>query len=245
MFRTSAHVYDLIYGSLKDYASEANLLTQIIRARVPKAGTLLDVGCGTGRHLESLQRDFDVVGVDIDAGMLDVARRRLPNVELIQADMRDFSIGRRFEAVVCLFSSIGYMPERADLRSAIHSMANHLSDPGVLVVDGWVRPDEWQGADGQITLAMDCAQSDEAKVVRVSRNRREGHHTVLEMQYLVATQARIEHLTDTHRLTLFSDGEYRDAFGAAGLTVEVLPSPMPGRDRYVSMRDGPHAGGDS
>ena len=43
--------------------------------------SVLDAGCGTGRVGRELsRRGVDVVGVDIDAGMLDTARRKTPGV---------------------------------------------------------------------------------------------------------------------------------------------------------------------
>jgi dTDP-3-amino-3,6-dideoxy-alpha-D-glucopyranose N,N-dimethyltransferase/dTDP-3-amino-3,4,6-trideoxy-alpha-D-glucopyranose N,N-dimethyltransferase len=56
------------------------------------------------------------------------------------------------------------------------------------------------------------------------------------MHHLVDTLDGIEHLVDHHELTLFTPAEYEEAFSAAGLSVHVMPSPMPGRDRYVGIR---------
>jgi hypothetical protein len=56
------------------------------------------------------------------------------------------------------------------------------------------------------------------------------------MHHLIATPDRIEHLVDHHQLTLFEPGEYDTAFHAGGLIVEVVESPMEGRDRYIGMR---------
>jgi hypothetical protein len=55
------------------------------------------------------------------------------------------------------------------------------------------------------------------------------------MHHLVTTLQRIDHFVDHHELTLFSANEYERAFTDAGLTVEVIPSPMVGRDRYIGM----------
>ena len=58
MFSESAAWYDRFYGT-KDYAGEAQLVSALIRRHQPRARTLLDVACGTGRHLEHLRREFD------------------------------------------------------------------------------------------------------------------------------------------------------------------------------------------
>ena len=81
-------------------------------SRARPARALLDVACGTGKHLERLAQDHSVEGMDLDAALLELALRRLPGVPLHQADMTSFELGRRFDAVVCLFSSIGYVKTR-------------------------------------------------------------------------------------------------------------------------------------
>lgn len=233
MFDRSAHVYDLLY-SFKDYEGEARELASLILGRVPRARSLLDVACGTGRHLELLRATFpEVSGVDLDDGMLAVARDRLRDVELVRADMRTFDLGRRFDAVTCLFSSVGYLPDPDALGAAIARMRAHLVPGGVLVVDGWIRPERWREPGGVHALAE---TSTDLAVARVVRSHRDGVRTVLEMRYLIVTRDGFEEAEETHVLTLFTDDEYRAAFREAGLEPEVLPGPMgEDRDRYVGV----------
>ncbi|MGH9090037.1 MAG: class I SAM-dependent methyltransferase [Acidimicrobiales bacterium] len=236
MFRQTAHVYDLVYlASGKDYAAESAAVHEVIQTRNPGASTLLDVACGTGGHLHHLQDRYTVTGVDIDPAMLDQARAHLPGLPLVEADMRTVDLGNRFDAVVCLFSSIGYMADTTELGAAIQAIARHLHPGGVLVVDGWVRSDSWRdGAPPHV----DVASADGLRVVRVGRSRRERNTTYLEMHHLIATCDHIEHVVEHHKLMLFSHEEYLAAFTAAGLTVETLESPMEGRDRYVGVLPG-------
>jgi SAM-dependent methyltransferase len=233
MFRSTAHLYDLIYEAAgKDYAAESADLHDLISARNPTAASLLDVACGTGAHLAHLRAWYDLAGVDVDPAMLAQARRRLPEaVPLVEADMRSFSLGRRFDAVICLFSSIGYMSSVSELESAVAAMAAHLDSGGVLVLDGWVRPEAWREPG---TVHVDVVEQPELSVVRVSRSHRDGRVTHLEMHHLVATLDGVDHLVDHHTLTLFAPGEYEAALARAGLAFEVMASPMAGRDRYVA-----------
>ena len=235
MFRSTAHLYDLIYEAAgKDYAAESADLHDLISARNPTAASLLDVACGTGAHLAHLRAWYDLAGVDVDPAMLAQARRRLPEaVPLVEADMRSFSLGRRFDAVICLFSSIGYMSSVSELESAVAAMAAHLDSGGVLVLDGWVRPEAWREPG---TVHVDVVEQPELSVVRVSRSHRDGRVTHLEMHHLVATLHGVDHLVDHHTLTLFAPEEYEAALAGAGLDFEVFPSPMPGRDRYVATK---------
>ena len=55
MYTKTAKHYDAVYSD-KDYAGESQRLASIIRERAPMARTLLDVACGTGRHLEYLAK---------------------------------------------------------------------------------------------------------------------------------------------------------------------------------------------
>lgn len=233
MFDESAHIYDLLY-SFKDYEAESVQLIALVRDRRPDARSLLDVACGTGVHLSHLRETFpDVAGTDVDAGMLAVARERLPDVPLTVADMRSLDLGRRFDAVTCLFSSVGYLSTAEDLAAAVARMAAHLEPGGVLVVDGWIRPDRWHEPGGVHALAE---TRDDVAAARVSRSRRDGDTTTLEFRYLIATHDGFETAEETHVLTLFTDDHYRAAFRAAGLEPAVVEGPMgDDRDRYVAV----------
>jgi SAM-dependent methyltransferase len=233
VFERSARVYDLLY-SFKDYEAEALDLTTLVRERNPGAASLLDVACGTGKHLELLRATFpDVAGVDLDDGLLAVAHERLPDVPLTRGDMRAFDLGRTFDAVTCLFSSVGYLRDDEELAAAIGRMAAHLSPGGVLVVDGWIRPDAWWPGTNVQGLAE---TGDGVAAARVARTWRDGDRTILDMRYLIATaEDGFEQQQEVHELTLFSDEAYRAAFDAASLTPDVIASPMPDRDRYIAV----------
>jgi len=227
-------VYDLLY-SFKDYEAEARDLVSLIRARNPGAGSLLDVACGTGKHLEPLRADFsDVAGVDLNAELLAIAQARLPDVPFTEADMRTFDLGRTFDAVTCLFSSVGYLRDEADLAEAVARMAAHLGPGGARIGDGWVRLDAWWPGTNVNALAE---TADGVAAARVARTWREGDRSVLDMRYLIATADNgFEQEQERHELTLFTDEAYRAAFEAASLEPEVVASPMQDRDRYVAVR---------
>jgi len=115
VFSRSARLYDAVYASMRDYPREAAELDRLIQERRPGARTLLDIVCSTGAHLEHLT-GYEVEGLDLDPEMLGVARERLPNVPLHEGDMADFELRKRFDAVVSMFSSIGYVLTEERLR---------------------------------------------------------------------------------------------------------------------------------
>src|SRR5512135_455420 len=102
MFTKSAEFYDALYH-FKDYSATSMQLHALIQQYNPGAKTLLDVACGTGRHLEHLQKYYQVEGLDLSPEMLVIARGRCPEVPLHQGNMVDFRLGRTFDVVTCLF----------------------------------------------------------------------------------------------------------------------------------------------
>jgi SAM-dependent methyltransferase len=211
----SAGIYDVLYGEMKDYDADCRLLHTWIQAAKPGAASLLDVACGTGLHLERLRQWYDVEGVDLSEPMLEIAAARNPEVPLHTGDMRSFDLGRRFDAITCLFSAIGYMPDVDALGEAVGNMARHLAPGGILIVEPWLDVEGWM--DGHLDLMT--FESDDLKVARMSSGERTGQHVTLHFHHMVMTPDGVSYFAEDHPTTLFTDEEYREAFGAAGLTV--------------------------
>lgn len=231
MFDKSAELYDLFYD-WKDYRAEAEKIHALVSARNPDARTLLDVACGTGSHLVDLRDWYSIEGIDLDAGMLKVGADRLPGVALHEADMRDFDLGRAFDVVTCLFSSIGYVKSVNGLSRAVQAMARHLAPGGVLIVEPWLTPSTFDPAHmGRVIVA----ERPDLQAVRMNGSRVEGNVSVLDFHYLVATPGNVEHLTETHALGLFTDDEYRSAFEGAGLSVEHDREGLMGRGLWIAQ----------
>ena len=231
MFTKSAHFYDAIY-SFKDYEVEAREVTDLVRGRKEDAKSLLDVACGTGHHLEYLRKDFDVQGLDLDEELLALARDRLPDVSFHHGDMRSFDLGSTFDVVTCLFSSIGYVRSNEELHAAVARMAAHLNPKGVLLLEGWFAPEEWE--EGHIgSLFVDRT---DLKVARMNLAQTKDRFSVVDFHYLVATPEGISHFTELHELYMFTPEEYVHAFEAAGLSVERDGEALMGRGVYVGVK---------
>jgi SAM-dependent methyltransferase len=239
MYTRMAELYDVIY-SFKDYASESRMLHDVIdrcartprRERVPSGQrTLLDVACGTGVHLSHLRQWYDVEGIELSPWMIDVARRRLPDVPLHQYDMRHFDLGRRFDAVTCLFSAIGYMRNVGELRKAIATMARHALPGGLVIVEPWLTPDRF--IDGHTHAHV--AEGEGVKVARMIVARRHGDTSVLEMHHMVASESGVERFFERHDVTLFTHEQYVSAFTAAGLVAVHDAEGLNGRGLYVGL----------
>jgi SAM-dependent methyltransferase len=135
--------FDVRYLSLwgptlegKDGEAEARQVTQL--AGVVPPGRILDVPCGFGRVSKPLaELGFQVVGVDLSPDMIAEGRRRCDglDVELIEGDMRELPVEGTFDAILCLFSSIGYSGDPDDDLQFFRAARRHLGDGAPLVID--------------------------------------------------------------------------------------------------------------
>jgi SAM-dependent methyltransferase len=228
----SAEVYDLYYGWL-DYAEHAAAVHDRIRQKNPGAGSLLELACGTGRYLEQFGEWYEAVGLDVSESMLAIAGERLPEVELHRANMTDFDLGRRFDAVVCLFSSIAYITSGDDLRSVITNAANHLNPGGVLIIEPWFAPDAWM----EDHIGARVVEGEGVKVARVDTSVRFGDLVTMRWAWAIArSDGTADGFVEEHPTMLFPVEVYRAAFAAAGLESEYDPEGPLGRGLHVAIK---------
>lgn len=229
-----ADVYEAIYRSRgKDWSEEADYVSSLIRSRRETASSLLDVACGTGAHLQAFGERFaDVSGLEVAPAMRNLAVRRLPDTTVYDGDMRDFALGRVFDAVTCMFCSIAYLSTVAEMRSAIAAMVHHVPLGGVVVVEPWWFPEHF--IDGYV--AGDLSQEEGRTITRVSYSTCRGNTTVMQVHFTVADASGIQEFTEVDLLTLFAREDYVRAFEAAGCRVEFLEGAPTGRGVFIGVR---------
>jgi SAM-dependent methyltransferase len=233
MFTKSAAIYDAIHAARFDAAAAANTVHTLIQAHKQTTGNaLLDVACGTGAYLLQLRSHYDVEGLDLDPEMLGVARQKLLDVPLHQADLVDFDLSRRFDAILCLGSSIGYVETLDRLRRAVATLARHTLPGGVVIVEPWFGPEVWE----QGRLTADLVDQPLLKIARVLVSGLDGRVSTLDIHYLVARPEKVEQFTEHHRLGLFTHEEYLTAFRSVDLHVTHDPHGLLGRGLYIGVR---------
>jgi SAM-dependent methyltransferase len=228
---SAAIVYDDVHTHLKDYRREARLVDIAIRSHSQSDGTdLLDVGCGTGLHAQHLISRYNVTGADYSRSMLQIAAHRLgTDAQLVQCDMRVLELPNLFDAVTCLFASIGTMRNRSELDAAIVGMAKHLKPGGVLLVEPWVLLEDWPG-DG---VRTDLIES--RGIARIVRMTRDADTSLLEMHHFVGWPQAPRYVASNHALTLFTRSDYEAAFATAGLSVTHDEHGLMGRGMFVGV----------
>lgn len=232
-YSRSALYYDaLLTASGKNYAREAAVICELVdRYKRSEGRRLLDVGCGTGRHLEQLVKRFECEGLDIDRSMLALAAERCPDARLHLTDMIGFNIGTRFDVIICLFGSIAYLPTLQRFEQAISNFARHLNPGGIAIVEPWLRPSEWE--DGRVSASY--ADLPDVKIARMHVARRDDNVALLNFHYMVGMRDGVRTFEETHRLLILNDEQYRSAFLRAGFELHQGTQVLGGRDLFVGV----------
>ena len=232
MFTKSAEFYDTIY-SFKDYAAEAAQIATCVRSLRPDARTVLDVACGTGEHARRLAEThgFVVDGLDLDPELLRLARLKHPAGRFFEADMRDFAVDQRYDAILCLFSSIGYLVTLDRVTSALECFRRHLALRGVVVVEPWFPP----GVLDTTRVDRLSGSSGDTHVIRTSRVEVQGRVSRLLFEYELDGPGGKQHASEVHELGLFTHDEMGRAFAAAGLVATFDLVGLSGRGLWTAL----------
>ena len=109
-------------------------LTEVFKLLIPPGMRVLEVGCGQGDLLASLEPSHGV-GVDLSPAMIDRARRRHPHLEFLAADAHDFDLGSKFDYIVCsdLFNDVW------DVQAVLDNIARHSMPATRLVLNTYNR----------------------------------------------------------------------------------------------------------
>jgi len=153
-FDVFAHFYDADYGDFQDDL----LLYHGFAGRT--GGPLLELACGSGRLLLPLaQAGYEITGVDVSSALLAVARYKIAaaglqqRITLVQADMRDVRLPRRFRLAFVAINSFMHLLTTEDQLQALHCWRELLTADGLLILDLFQpSPQGLLEADGHLTL---------------------------------------------------------------------------------------------
>lgn len=231
MFTESAEFYDALY-SFRDYAAETARIAEVVRWLHPEARTVLDVACGTGEHAARLasQHGFAVDGLDLDRGMVQIARAKNRAGRFVEADMIEFSLDGRYDVILCLFSSIAYLVTLDRITRALSGFRRHLTAKGIVIVEPWFPPGE---LDTNRVWRL-TGSHEGVSVTRVSRNEIDGRISRLRFEYEIESAQGIRRASEVHELGLFTQEEMRMAFSAAGLVTTYDPVGLSGRGLWMA-----------
>src|SRR5271157_3471840 len=136
--------YDRLDADIYDYYSigpDGNV--EFYVAEAIKAGSpVLEVACGTGRiTFPVVQAGIQITDLDLSPSMLEVAAHKLETldaetqsrVELVKGDMRDFSLGKKFQLIIIPYNAFQYIYTTEDQKRALTCIREHLDESGQLI----------------------------------------------------------------------------------------------------------------
>jgi SAM-dependent methyltransferase len=147
VFENYAHYYDFLYQD-KNYELEADYVDRLLKKYSNDAKSILELGCGTGKHAIFLaQKGYEVFGVDISENMVNQAQVRALEYKDLKdktsfscADIRSLNLNKKFDAVISLFHVVSYQTTNQDLQKAFYVAKNHLNEDGIFIFDCWYGP---------------------------------------------------------------------------------------------------------
>jgi SAM-dependent methyltransferase len=225
----------------KDYPAEVDQLRDVFEREGP-VGSILDLGCGTGRHLELLAAaGHEVVGVDRAPTMVERSTERLARfgarASVVEAELLDLDLGRTFDAVTMMFSVLGYQVTDGALRGALGVVYRHLRPGGLFlfdILDGAVVIRE--GARGGVTVVDDG----DRRLLRATSGVLHVDKQIYELRmrlWALHGDRLVEHVEESHPLRYFLHRELELLLQVAGfrlLGAAPLAGGQPGPSRAWS-----------
>jgi SAM-dependent methyltransferase len=153
-----------------------------IDAAAESGSPVLELGCGTGRVMIPIARSgIEIVGIDSSSHMLEVCHKRLASeskevqnrIELVQADMRSFSLNQTFTLITTPFRSFQHLLTANDQISCIETAYRHLKEGGRLILDvfnPWLEFLTRERLDEEFGEEPPFVMTDGREVIRKHRN---------------------------------------------------------------------------
>ncbi len=136
-YRHFAEVYDLI--CTPPYEEWVSFIQSVFLDNNFKPKTILDLACGTGNLSVLLARRYKLIGIDLSADMLKIAKEKAKKeslkISFKRGDMRDFRLENKVDCVVCMFDSLNYLLEEKDLKKAFAAVRRALDRKGAFIFD--------------------------------------------------------------------------------------------------------------
>jgi SAM-dependent methyltransferase len=194
-----ARYYDQIYQQ-KDYQKEVKFIRWAIEEHKRSRGIeLLDMACGTGSHAKLLKDQYQILGVDLNPEMLEIASPKVPGVDFAEGNMKTLDLERKFDVAICMFSAIHYNTNYHELEETLINFHNHLKEGGVLIFDLFFNTDNW--IEGLVSV--DTVVEEGLKLARFGQSSFHNGIYHLNFVFLVKVNEELDFEIDQHEIGVF------------------------------------------
>ena len=213
-FSEIAAYYDELYVNPEQYEIEAARAKRLIATyKLSSGNDLLDLACGTGGHVPYWLDEYRVTGLDISPEMITRARQKFPQIEFILGNMVGFSLSRQFDALVCLYGSIGFVRTLKKLNKALLSFSAHLKQGGVLCLTPWSTKEDFKPK-----IIVDAVKQPHVRIARMENVKLKAPGLIeVDFHHLIGRDGNVTYHTQSIELGLFSRQQYSNAINRSGL----------------------------
>ena len=132
--------YNLVYKN-KNYKSEVNYISRILKSEKKYIKNILELGSGTGAHaIYLLKKGFNLTCVEKSKDMIFNFKTKSKKIDIINSDLKKIRLKKKFDAVISMFHVINYMTKNKDLELFFRVASLHLNKGGLLLFDTWYYP---------------------------------------------------------------------------------------------------------
>jgi SAM-dependent methyltransferase len=132
--------YDEIYKG-KPYKAEADFLHRNISGHFSgRSVDILELACGTGTHSLHLSKfGYKILATDRSEDSLNIAKKKIhpDNLEFQILDMETPRDLGKFDVIICLFDSIGYLIENQKINRLFQFVKSSLKPDGLFIYEYW------------------------------------------------------------------------------------------------------------
>lgn len=227
VFNNYAHYYNLLYKD-KDYPGEADYVHKLIQQYNPGAKSVLNLGCGTGKHdFYLVKKGYRVTGVDLSAEMLHQAKAELAKLKysksaltFLRGDVRKIRLKKKFDAVISLFHVISYMNTNKDVSDMLETAYRHLKKGGIFIFDCWYGPAVLANKPSERVKKL---EDKNFGVERITKPYMRPNDNSVDIRYEVIIRdkktKKINRVNEVHRMRYFFKPEIEMMMGEKGFKV--------------------------
>lgn len=245
VFGDYSRYYNLLYKD-KDYAKETEFICQLLQQYAPNCLSILELGCGTGKHAQLLaERGYTVHGVDRSYDMLEQAEKALKDLpedtasrlSFSQGDIRTLRLDRQFDVIVSLFHVISYQTTNQDLQQTFTTAKTHLKPKGLFLFDAWYGPAVLSDPP---TVRVKRLEDDMIHVTRLAEPELHPNDNLVHVNYHIFIKDKIheayQELHETHTMRYLFVPETEQFFHHSNMQFirarEWMTDREPGRDTW-------------
>jgi len=246
IFKNYSLYYNLLYRN-KDYEGEALYIQSLLKKYGSQVKTILDLGCGTGRHDFILSRmGYHITGIDLSESMLEEAKSRGSGINFCRGDIRSVRLEEKFDAILSLFHVISYQTENDDLVNTFTTVKEHLKDRGIFIFDCWYGP---AVLTSRPEVRIKRLEDNDIRILRISEPLLYPDKNIVDVNYEVIIEDKkyktVQTVKETHSMRYLFDPEIKFLLHKSGLKLIHSEEWMSGEKLgfqtwygcYISVKD--------